>query len=1115
MNHRSTILLIGIIPIILFSLFTPALAATVVINEVAWMGTGAVANDEWIELLNTTSSSISLVGWTIVAKDGNPSIGPLPAGASIPAYGFYLLEITDDSTISDIPADFIYPTAGNLMQDNGETLDLKDNLNITIDTANIVGYPPGDAWPAGDSSPSSRASMERIDPLASDTDANWITNRGLSGGSDRKGNPVTGTPGNNNSTFAPYYATPGPFLCLDFDGINDHVEFSDDPVFEFGSEGTLEAWVYMFATLDRAGIIHKGNGFGAGNEAYSLRFGFGTQNDQVQLVVRDAAGADTITGNTSLTPKIWYHVAGVWDGNTDGDASDQTMALYINGIQDTSGSCTRTARDASDKLFLGALYDFGTNPLSGRIDEVRMWSDVRTATEIRANMCKKLAGTEPNLTSNWRFDELSGTFCYDFATTAVSNIGYMHNMYWPDDRICSSASLGDNSAYDYTGSSPSDFSANLAHSDGDDMTATGDGGTWSAGTNSGLHVYLVDETPTITSAPILWKSFDTILRYWGVFVTGGTGPTYTAVYNYGSYPELVDENTLELAYRNNNCEFWKGTSATLDTGTNTLTRTGLYGTEFILGSYIDPRNAINYDGNNDYVGVSDNNTLDLGATGTLEAWINIAAHNANGGIIHKGVLSTTADEAYYLRLGPASNTIVLGLDNGSGTTTSITSASTLSTSTWYHIAGVWNSGTPVMNLYINGVLDQTGASATTPQNSSGGLNIGAQYTTAGSESPFQGAIDEVRVWNTERVQAQIRDNMCQKLIGSETGLKGYWRFDKESTNTSCPDYNFGTKNNGTMYNFGTAGAVITARICSPAPIGDDSAYGYGTSTAISSATLWHSDGDYLFATENTGTWNNPFSGIQMYRLDEAPVYPPDIATAPYAFASVGLTPPPGWSSIDYYRYWGVFVTDWTVTPTYQVVYNYSGNPSVPVDETVLGLAKRDQYCDRTWADAAATLNTTTNTLTKSGETTEYVLGGKDAPLAIALISFYAEFDQSSDCIRITWKTATEIETIGFQLWRSDTEDGPYTLISDSFMPSQAVSETTGAEYSYLDCNADLETYMTCYYKLEEIDLDNTRKNPVYGPIGPVTETVGASQFSRSTSKTQSSGGCFIDALYKY
>lgn len=39
------------------------------------------------------------------------------------------------------------------------------------------------------------------------------------------------------------------------------------------------------------------------------------------------------------------------------------------------------------------------------MDEVRLWSVVRTQAEIIGSMRSKLAGTEPNLVAYWRFDD--------------------------------------------------------------------------------------------------------------------------------------------------------------------------------------------------------------------------------------------------------------------------------------------------------------------------------------------------------------------------------------------------------------------------------------------------------------------------------------------------------------------------------------------------------------------------------------------------------------------------------------------------------------------------------------------------------------------------------------
>lgn len=162
----------------------------VVFNEVAWGGTQASASDEWIELYNITGSPIDLTGWKLYSSsDGTPTI---TLSGTIPAYGYFLLERTDDNTVRGIPADQIY--SGDL-GNSGETLILVDPSGTIIDTANG----DGGGWPAGSGSPG-YLSMERIDSAAPDSDANWASNNGtIRNGLDANGNPITGTPKARNS----------------------------------------------------------------------------------------------------------------------------------------------------------------------------------------------------------------------------------------------------------------------------------------------------------------------------------------------------------------------------------------------------------------------------------------------------------------------------------------------------------------------------------------------------------------------------------------------------------------------------------------------------------------------------------------------------------------------------------------------------------------------------------------------------------------------------------------------------------------------------------------------------------------------------------------------------
>lgn len=126
----------------------PALGAgVVIINEVAWMGSlpktgetaSQAANNEWIELKNTTSSGIDLGGWKLAAQDGAPDID---LTGVIPASGFFLLERTSDDTVPGVQADQIYVGA---LSNSGERLFLKNASGAVIDELDASS-----GWPAGD-----------------------------------------------------------------------------------------------------------------------------------------------------------------------------------------------------------------------------------------------------------------------------------------------------------------------------------------------------------------------------------------------------------------------------------------------------------------------------------------------------------------------------------------------------------------------------------------------------------------------------------------------------------------------------------------------------------------------------------------------------------------------------------------------------------------------------------------------------------------------------------------------------------------------------------------------------------------------------------------------------
>ena len=162
---------------------------SVIINEIAWMGSADSTSDEWIELFNTTSNDIDLTGWSIL-DDGSTTYS-ITSGI-IPANGYFLIEDTEDST--SIPADIIIPIS---LGNTGDSLSLIDDSSQVIDTVNESSG----AWYAGDNT--TKATMERIDPSSSsENSTNWGDAVLSNGATGRSGSSILGTPKSQNSIYA-------------------------------------------------------------------------------------------------------------------------------------------------------------------------------------------------------------------------------------------------------------------------------------------------------------------------------------------------------------------------------------------------------------------------------------------------------------------------------------------------------------------------------------------------------------------------------------------------------------------------------------------------------------------------------------------------------------------------------------------------------------------------------------------------------------------------------------------------------------------------------------------------------------------------------------------------
>ena len=184
---------------------------------------------------------------------------------------------------------------------------------------------------------------------------------------DSSGNNLTGTKG--GATWAP-----GRFgTALAFDGANDMATVLDSPLLDLTDSMTLEAWVYPVSTSNIATILLKE---GPGQLAYALYASTFKDRPSAELFISSGPSVEA-RSFVSLSTNAWSHMAASFDG--------VTLRLYINGV--LVGNRTRSGSIATSNspLRIGG-NTLGDEYFAGRIDEVRIYGRVLSATEIQADM---------------------------------------------------------------------------------------------------------------------------------------------------------------------------------------------------------------------------------------------------------------------------------------------------------------------------------------------------------------------------------------------------------------------------------------------------------------------------------------------------------------------------------------------------------------------------------------------------------------------------------------------------------------------------------------------------------------------------------------------------------
>ncbi|HNQ31222.1 MAG TPA: S8 family peptidase [Candidatus Woesebacteria bacterium] len=104
------------------------------------------------------------------------------------------------------------------------------------------------------------------------------------------------------------------------------------------------------------------------------------------------------------------------------------------------------------------------------------------------------------------------------------------------------------------------------------------------------------------------------------------------------------------------------------------------------------------------------------------------------------------------------------------------------------------------------------------------------------------------------------------------------------------------------------------------------------------------------------------------------------------------------------------------------------------------------------------------------------------PLAILLDSFTAQWINRSQ-VRAEWVTVSEMDNLGFNIWRGSTPKEPTVKLNKTMIPSCSPGGTQGCSYAYLDTlpRANTKTPSVYYYWIEDIDVNGTITR--HGPVG--------------------------------
>ncbi len=295
-------------------------------------------------------------------------------------------------------------------------------------------------------------------------------------------------------------------------GSNTYAFIPHDALFNFPNEiFTIEAWVNPSSLVNDGFIFSKHHT--NNSREYDLAILAG---GRIRFAVFNSSDQQFITeSSSSILLNRWTHIAATFN--------DGVVQIYINGILNRSNNFTFSDLQVSDTPPLIGAYWLNVSSNSvrsnfiGQIDEVRVWSEVRSQNNIREFMCRNV-GNLINLVGYFPFDESDGNIALNLVNSisaTIWNITSQESM----ERNYSGAPIGNASSLVYFDNSSSTVELNGV--DVDDIIRVSD---YNLTNNSGIQLFAVNSLPSRINGLTNPNN-----NYFGVFLIGAIG-TYDLEY---------------------------------------------------------------------------------------------------------------------------------------------------------------------------------------------------------------------------------------------------------------------------------------------------------------------------------------------------------------------------------------------------------------------------------------------------------------------------------------------------------------------------------------------------------------------------------------------------------